>query len=138
MRPRSLTRKSLAVLAALPLAAAGWLAATLSPAAAATPQDVVNYLQQISGNHVVSSVHNKEPLSNPSQAHALTGRWPGLWGGELGFRSDDPADRQSLVNQANAEWNSGSLVSLTWHMCRPEVANCEFNGGIWQTWHLPT
>ncbi|MGA5731549.1 glycosyl hydrolase [Streptomyces seoulensis] len=145
MRSKFFTRRHLAALTVLPVAVAGWLTAAPSqaavpaaPAAAAagpsTPQAVVDYLRQISGNHVVSGVHNKEPLSNPAQytaqAHSLTGKWPGLWGGELGFRADDIANRQTLINQAKTEWNNGSLVSLTWHMCRPDVATCEFDGGI--------
>ncbi|MEU3460734.1 glycosyl hydrolase [Streptomyces sp. NPDC006733] len=137
MRPKIFTRKTAVVLAALPLAAVAWLATTPSQASAtgaSTPAAVISYLQQISGNHVVSGVHNKEPLSNPSQytiqAHALTGKWPGLWGGELGFTAADVANRQTMINQAKTEWANGSLVSLTWHMCRPDVATCEFNGGI--------
>ncbi|MDT0417536.1 glycosyl hydrolase [Streptomyces sp. DSM 41982] len=135
---RSRTRGSrLAALLTVPLAAVAWLGLSPSPAAAtgpSTPDAVLSYLQEISGSHVVSGVHNKEPLADPSrytaQAHDLTGKWPGLWGGELGFRADDVAQRQALVNQAKTEWANGSLVSLTWHMCRPDVATCEFEGGI--------
>nr|WP_250647442.1 glycosyl hydrolase [Streptomyces sp. CLI2509] len=135
---RSRTRGSrLAALLTVPLAAVAWLGLSPSPAAAtgpSTPDAVLSHLQEISGSHVVSGVHNKEPLADPSrytaQAHDLTGKWPGLWGGELGFRADDVAQRQALVNQAKTEWANGSLVSLTWHMCRPDVATCEFEGGI--------
>ncbi|MFJ5259843.1 glycosyl hydrolase [Streptomyces sp. NPDC088387] len=135
----------MAVLLAFATFAAGWLVSSPSQAAPApapaaaqfdrsTPDDVINYLNQISGSRVISGVHNKEPLSNPShytaQAHSITGKWPGLWGGELGFRASDIGNRQTLINQAKTEWANGSLVSLTWHMCRPDVASCEFNGGI--------
>lgn len=137
MRPKIFTRRTAALLAAVPLAAVAWLATSPSEASAtgaSTPDAVIGYLHQISGNHVISGVHNKEPLSNPSQytaqAHAATGRWPGLWGGELGFRADDIANRQTMVDQAETEWANGSLVNLTWHMCRPDVASCEFDGGV--------
>lgn len=137
MRPKIFTRRTTALLAALPLAAAAWLATSPSPASAtgaSTPAAVIDYLHQISGNHVISGVHNKEPLSNPSQytaqAHSITGKWPGLWGGELGFTASDVANRQTLINQAKTEWANGSLVSLTWHMCRPDVATCAFDGGV--------
>ncbi|GAA2335249.1 glycosyl hydrolase [Dactylosporangium salmoneum] len=133
---RSWTRATIAATASL-AAVAGGLAATATEAAAfgaATPAAVVNYLHTISGNHIVSGVHNKEPLSNPSaytaQAHTITGKWPGLWGGELGFRADDIANRQTMTNQAKTEWTNGSLVALTWHMCRPDVSTCEFDGGV--------
>nr|WSX75053.1 glycosyl hydrolase [Streptomyces sp. NBC_00899] len=137
MRPKIFTRRAAALLAALPLAGAAWLATSTSPASAtgaSTPDAVIGYLHQISGNHTVSGVHNKEPLSNPSQytaqAHTITGKWPGLWGGELGFTATDIANRQTMVNQAKTEWANGSLVNLTWHMCRPDVATCAFDGGI--------
>ncbi|WP_333769398.1 extracellular catalytic domain type 1 short-chain-length polyhydroxyalkanoate depolymerase [Streptomyces sp. IBSBF 2435] len=137
MRPKIFTRRTVALLAALPLAAAAWLATSPSPASAtgaSTPAAVVDYLHQISGNHVISGVHNKEPLSNPAQytaqAHSITGKYPGLWGGELGFTATDVANRQTMINQAKTEWANGSLVALTWHMCKPNVSTCDFNGGI--------
>ena len=122
----------------LGLAATMLLALSTAPVAIATGPStrdaVLGYLRQISGNHVISGVHNKEPLSNPSQyttqAHSITGKWPGLWGGELGFRADDIANRQTMINQAKTEWANGSLVNLTWHMCRPDVTSCEFAGGV--------
>ncbi|WP_433887547.1 glycosyl hydrolase [Streptomyces sp. CA-111067] len=136
MRLQLFTRKRMAVLLTLPLAAGAWLAGLPSQASAtgaSTPAAVLGYLHQISGNHVISGVHNKEPLSNPSQytaqAHSLTGKWPGLWGGELGFTATDVANRQTMINQAKTEWANGSLVNLTWHMCRPDVATCDFQSG---------
>ena len=135
MRRKPLRRALLTILA--PFAALS-LVGTLAPQAAATgpaaPADVLAFLHSISGNHVLSGVHNKEPLSNPSQytaqAHSITGKWPGLWGGELGFTATDIANRQTMINQAKTEWANGSLVNLTWHMCRPDVATCDFSGGI--------
>jgi mannan endo-1,4-beta-mannosidase len=129
-------RRLAAFLLALPLAVAGVLAGTSAPATAtgaSTPANVLAFLHQISGNHVISGVHNKEPLSSPgqytAQAHTLTGKWPGLWGGELGFTATDIANRQTMINQAKTEWANGSLVNLTWHMCRPDVATCDFSTG---------
>jgi len=137
VRPRIFTRARTALAAAVAVAVAGGVAAIPGEASAlsgSTPAAVISYLHQISGNHIISGVHNKEPLSSPSaytsQAHSITGRWPGLWGGELGFRADDVNNRQTMINQARTEWTNGSLVALTWHMCRPDVATCEFNGGV--------
>ncbi|MEU6733361.1 glycosyl hydrolase [Streptomyces physcomitrii] len=141
------SRKIPAVLAALALSGGAWLTTTapgsaapagppVSPAgAAATPEDVVGYLQQISGQQVVSGVHNKEPLGSPTQytdkAESITGKRAGLWGGEVGFTASDVADRQRIVDQAKTEWDKGSLVSWTWHMCPPTKAeDCAFDGDI--------
>ena len=123
-----------AALVAVSLSAVSLSASPAFATGPSTRDNVIGFLRQITGNHVVSGVHNKEPLSNPSQytaqAHSITGKWSGLWGGELGFTAADVANRQTMVNQAKTEWANGSLVNLTWHMCRPDVATCQFDGGV--------
>ncbi|GAA0517298.1 hypothetical protein Ade02nite_84410 [Paractinoplanes deccanensis] len=105
---------------------------TFAPAPKTT---VINYLKTITGNHIVSGQHNKEPATSPGQytrqVHDITGQWPGLWGGDMMFTSADIANRQSVINQARTEWANGSLVALTWHACSPTVgATCDFEGGV--------
>ncbi|MBM2614098.1 glycosyl hydrolase [Actinoplanes sp. LDG1-06] len=110
--------------------------ATDASAFAATPKStVINYLRTISGTSIVSGQHNKEPASAPGaytqQVHDVTGQWPGLWGGDMMFRSDDVNNRQRVIDQAKTEWRNGSLVALTWHACSPTVGRtCEFEGGV--------
>src|SRR3982751_5219574 len=101
--------------------------ATSASAFAATPRTtVINYLRSITGTSIVSGQHNKEPATSPGaytqQAHDVTGQWPGLWGGDMMFRSTDIANRQRVIDQAKTEWAHGSLVALTWHACSPTVA----------------
>ncbi|MET9617637.1 glycosyl hydrolase [Kitasatospora indigofera] len=102
----------------------------------ATPKaNVLTYLQSVTGNHVVSGQHNKEPASAPAQytqqVKNITGQYPGLWGGDLMFNPSDVANRQSVVNQAKTEWANGSLVALTWHVCPPtQGSGCAFDGGV--------
>ncbi|MBB2943472.1 mannan endo-1,4-beta-mannosidase [Actinoplanes lutulentus] len=96
---------------------------------------VLNYLRSITGTSIVSGQHNKEPASSPgqytAQVNAVTGQWPGLWGGDMMFRADDIGNRQRVVDQAKREWANGSLVALTWHACSPTVGRtCEFDGGV--------
>ena len=102
---------------------------------ATSPATVVDYLKSITGNHVVSGQHNKEPATAPQQysqqVRDVTGQWPGLWGGDLQFNPSDVANRQTVINQAKTEWKNGSLVTLTWHACSPTVGNtCAFDGGV--------
>ena len=137
MRRRNRTLRAIATVSALALAVATWITVSQREASAfgaTSPASVTSYLKSISGNHIISGVHNKEPLSNPSQytsqAHTITGKYPGLWGGELAFTATDIANRQTMINQAKTEWANGSLVTLTWHMCRPDVATCAFSGGV--------
>jgi mannan endo-1,4-beta-mannosidase len=103
--------------------------------APATKATVLNYLRSITGSKIVSGQHNKEPASAPgqytAQVNAVTGQWPGLWGGDMMFRADDQNNRQRVVDQARTEWRNGSLVALTWHACSPTVGRtCEFDGGV--------
>ncbi|MCP2370321.1 mannan endo-1,4-beta-mannosidase [Agromyces terreus] len=96
---------------------------------------VLNYLASIAGTSIVSGQHNKEPATAPAQytqqVKDITGQYPGLWGGDMMFRSDDIGNRQRVIDQAKTEWANGSLVALTWHACSPTVSNtCEFSGGV--------
>ncbi|HEY3610681.1 MAG TPA: glycosyl hydrolase [Pseudonocardiaceae bacterium] len=92
----------------------------------ATPAGVLAYLNGIAGNHIVSGQHNAEPNSNPlqytNQVHAITGEFPGLWGGDFLFEADSIAARQTMVDEAEAQWANGSLVTLMWHECPPTIA----------------
>ncbi|MGW0033963.1 glycosyl hydrolase [Streptomyces sp. NPDC003314] len=113
-----------------------WPATESAQAFPATPkQTVLNYLRSISGNHIVSGQHNKEPASAPGQytqqVKDVTGQYPGLWGGDLMFASADVANRQRVIDQAKTEWANGSLVTLTWHVCPPTGGStCAFEGGV--------
>lgn len=87
--------------------------------------DVIQYLRGISGSYTISGQHNREPNYDPTLwtriAHDITGVNPGLWGGDFLFLPDDVRDRQIIINEAIAQWNAGSLVALTWHVCPPTV-----------------
>lgn len=136
---KSRPRKPALLLAALCTVAAFATSAAHAPEAEAFPpgskQAVLTYLRSITGNHIVSGQHNKEPATQPSQytaqVHAVTGQYPGLWGGELMFNAADVANRQLVVDQARTEWSNGSLVTLTWHVCPPTMgSSCPFEGGV--------
>ncbi|GAA1824557.1 glycosyl hydrolase [Agromyces salentinus] len=133
-RPMTMALLGTLVLAGL---AAGSL--VQPPSAEAFPASskaaVLNYLRSITGTSIVSGQHNKEPASAPAQytqqVKDITGQYPGLWGGDMMFRSDDINNRQRVIDQAKTEWANGSLVTLTWHACSPTVAStCEFTGGV--------
>ncbi|WP_367124574.1 glycoside hydrolase family 26 protein [Streptomyces phytohabitans] len=106
-----------------------------APAAeAAGPADVVDYLSSLTGERTVTGQHNREPNSEPSKwtsvVHDITGEYPGLWGGDFLFASDDVANRQRMVDQAETEWQNGSLPTLTWHVCPPTTgSSCGWDPG---------
>lgn len=87
--------------------------------------DVLRYFSAISGTKIISGQHNREPNSDPTKwtrvARDITGLFPGLWGGDFLFLPDDVRNRQAMVDEAIRQWNAGSLVALTWHVCPPTV-----------------
>lgn len=97
-----------------------------------TKADVVTYLRGISGRNVLSGQQggaNNNPGQWLQTVRNITGQYPGVWGGDFGFSQNDIDNRQTVINQARTEWANGTLPELTWHMCRPDVATCNFEGG---------
>src|SRR6478672_7654082 len=103
-------------------------AAVLPTAQAAQPgSPLLAYLNRISGQYTLSGQHNREPNSDPTKwtrvAQGITGQTPGLWGGDFLFASSDVNARQTMVSEAIRQWQGGSIVALTWHMCPPTVGS---------------
>ena len=119
-----------------PIAAAVVLPIAVPAAAAPPGSAVMAYLNEISGRHTVSGQHNREPNSDPTKwtrtARDITGETPGLWGGDFLFSPDDVNHRGTMVDEAIRQWQAGSLVALTWHVCPPTVGStCGWDeGGI--------
>ncbi|GAA1527537.1 hypothetical protein GCM10009827_050720 [Dactylosporangium maewongense] len=88
---------------------------------------LIGYLSGISGQYTVTGQHNREPNTDPTKwtrvAQQLTGQTPGLWGGDFLFQSADVSSRQTMVSEAIRQWQGGSLVALTWHMCPPTMGS---------------
>lgn len=123
------------LLAVACLAGTGPIVNAESARIAASPADVVNYLRSITNRNTITGMHNKEPNSQPAQytnrVRAITGLNPGLWGGDFLFLSADVANRQTMINEARRQWNSGSLVTLTWHGCPPtQGSSCSWDAGV--------
>lgn len=125
-----------AVLLGLTLSAIRSSAETETPARAATNSQILNYLNSISCTKTVSGQHNREPNSNPvswtNWIYSVTGEYPGLWGGDFLYLQDDVNNRWTMINEAKNQWDSGSLVTLMWHVCPPTITQtfCEWDSGI--------
>ena len=109
------------------------------PAAQAqTAYKSLNYLYSISGSKTASGIHNREPNSAPAtwtnQVKATTGQYPALWSGDFLFSSADVANRQTMINEAKAQWARGSLINIMFHACPPTQAEpCQWEGGVKST-----
>ncbi|MEW9552245.1 glycosyl hydrolase [Nonomuraea sp. NPDC050783] len=109
------------------LALALAVVAGLAPPAHAFPATsrsaLIAYLAGISGRYTLSGQHNREPNSDPTKytrlAQGITGQTPGLWGGDFLFSAADVAARSTMISEAIRQWQGGSVVALTWHMCPP-------------------
>lgn len=134
-------RKISAVLCAMFYAALSIAVTLLSllamqPAHAATNSNVLNYLYSISGTKTISGQHNREPNSNPvswtNWIYNVTGKYPGLWGGDFLYLHDDVNNRWTMIKEAKEQWNKGSLVTLMWHVCPPTITQtfCDWDNGI--------
>ena len=102
----------------------------MQPTYAATNSKILNYFYSISGTKTVSGQHNREPNSDPARwtnwIYSVTGKYPGLWGGDFLFRSEDIQHRWTMITEAKNQWNNGALVTLMWHVCPPTISEpCE-------------
>jgi hypothetical protein len=107
-------------------------------ATAQTAYKSLNYLYGISGTKTASGIHNREPNSAPATAtnrvQATAGVYPALWSGDFLFLADDVANRQTMINEAKAQWARGSLINIMFHACPPTQAEpCQWEGGVKST-----
>ena len=122
------------VVAALVTAAGVGVAPDAAAFPATSRDQLIGYLRQISGRSTLSGQHNREPNSDPTRytrvAQGITGQTPGLWGGDFLFLPADVNARQTMVSEAIRQWQSGSVVALTWHLCPPTTGpTCNWDAG---------
>jgi beta-mannanase len=104
-------------------------------AAASRMGKTLTYLYGISGKKTIGGIHNREPNSNPARwtnwVNSTAGKYPGLWGGDFLYSGGDISSRGTMIDQAKAQWNSGAVVTLMYHMCPPtQGESCGWNGGV--------
>ena len=85
----------------------------------------LNYLYKISGKATVFGIHNREPNEKPAAwTNAIfktTGKYPSLWSGDFLFQAENIAARQTMINEAAAQWKKGAMVNIMWHACNPAL-----------------
>ena len=100
-------------------------------------KDLYAYLVSISGQHMLSGVHNwiEDPTGGTSTIENITGKKPALHGYEFG--AIDPAYttqqiesfRQGVVNAAIAADERGGSITATWHQNYP-FTNYAWSSGV--------
>ena len=98
-------------------------------------QQVLNFLNSISGKKTIAGQHNREPNSQPEMwtdsIYATTGKYPGMWSGDFLFESENIANRWTMIREAKKEWDRGFLVQIMFHTCPPTIGEpCGWKGGV--------
>ncbi|WP_211246749.1 glycosyl hydrolase [Cohnella pontilimi] len=81
-------------------------------------RNVLKYLYTISGKNILAGQHYYSVEPNANWAQEISGKAPAVWGND--FSWDEVASyRQGVVDKAIEMWNSGSLVTLSFHQNKP-------------------
>jgi mannan endo-1,4-beta-mannosidase len=110
------------------LGCAGWLNAApepVNPHATPEARALLAYLDSISGKQTITGQHNYPNVGArwTDMAYDLTGKYPGLFGGDFGFSAGDDKDsvlsRPAMIEEVKRQYQNGAVIALTWHEVRP-------------------
>lgn len=98
-------------------------------------QQVLDYIESISGKKIIAGQHNKEPNADPAKwtdyIYETTGHYPGLWSGDFLFQQENIDNRWKMIKEAEQQWNNGALINLMWHACPPDMGEpCGWDPGL--------
>jgi mannan endo-1,4-beta-mannosidase len=89
--------------------------------------ELFNYLCSISGTNTLTGQHD-QPLFKSAyyqRVYEITGSHPALKGMDFGFSEPNTLDginfRQQLVDEAISYWKDGTIITLMWHACPPNM-----------------
>ncbi|MGA9671579.1 MAG: glycosyl hydrolase [Terracidiphilus sp.] len=97
----------------------------VNPHATPEARALLSYLDSISGQATVTGQHNfpNDGSRWTDLAYDLTGKYPGLFGGDFGFSAGDDKDsvlsRPAMIEEVKRQYQNGAIIALTWHEVRP-------------------
>lgn len=96
---------------------------------------VLDYIKSISGKQTVIGMHNREPNATPAvqteKIKSITGKYPGLWSGDLLFSANDVNNRWNMIYEAKKQWDNGAIVQVMMHVTPPTQADAgNWEGGV--------
>lgn len=97
----------------------------VNPHATAEARALLAYIDSISGNATITGQHNfpNDGARWTDLAYDLTGKYPGLFGGDFGFSGGDDKDsvlsRAAMIEEVERQYRNGAVITLTWHEVRP-------------------
>jgi len=89
-------------------------------------------IARISGRNILSGQLNLAGSASrlSDQVKAVTGKWPALWGADLGDGSAASA-REAIISEARRQSASGSTVMLMWQAVRPADGRARLTDAQW-------
>lgn len=94
-----------------------------NPNASSEAAALLDRLYATVGNAVYTGQHNyyEHPSQWYDKAAELTGYYPALWGSDFAYYTggDFAALRQAMIDEAIAQHNAGTMVTLTYHQTKP-------------------
>jgi Glycosyl hydrolase family 26 len=102
--------------------------------------DTLKLLQYISPQlpghkSIINGMHNDDNTHPLSKTLALyntkTWDWPGLYGSDFLFTQEMIDARPKVIQEAIKQWNLGSIVTLSWHICDPRMGDPCYWDAYW-------
>lgn len=97
----------------------------VNPHATPEARALLAYFGSITGKATIAGQHNFPNVGArwTDMAYDLTGKYPGLFGGDFGFSGGEDKDsvlsRPAMIEEAKRQYKNGAVVTLTWHEVRP-------------------
>ena len=99
--------------------------APVNPHATPEARALLAYIDSISGKATITGQHNypSDGARWTDLVYDLTGKYPGLFGGDFGFAAGDDKDsvlsRPAMIEEVKRQYRNGAVIALTWHEVRP-------------------
>ncbi|MEP7292886.1 MAG: glycosyl hydrolase, partial [Chloroflexota bacterium] len=97
----------------------------INPQATPAAQRLYHYLSSLPSGSILTGQHNFPATISLSydRVHALTGKYPAVWGQDFGFAAQDDKDsiyaRDQIVEEVIRQHQNGAIITLMWHAVRP-------------------
>ncbi|MDR2252437.1 MAG: glycoside hydrolase family 26 protein [Bifidobacteriaceae bacterium] len=99
--------------------------------------DIVDYLNDLTGDGHVAAMHHDGSYSNPANADSLHQRvanefgvYPGLYSADF-LTGSTVNYRQNMINEVIRQWNNGNMVQIMFHVSPPQYTVAQEVQGNW-------
>lgn len=107
----------------------------------AKPVGVLEYLKEITGKNLVTSMHFEGNYDDADSLHERVadefGTYPAFYSGDF-LTGDTVAKRQKMIDEIIRQWRNGAIVQIMFHVAPPQFSVEEEKEGNWgkDLWEL--